>query len=171
LRPLRVARAPRWCEGEESLLAVHVRGRGRVRRLARALGPFTATRLFSNERGDLRQWIRYPQTTDGRTVPDANELKLLASRQEQAFHEKFGYPSREVPDIWVGQNVAVNMLGGRGADRQLAPTRASGMLEAIRDDGFVISVEDRVVFIPRSAVLQMELHETRGRGRRLRLEQ
>jgi hypothetical protein len=104
-------------------------------------------------------------------VPDANELKLLASRQEQAFHEKFGYPSSEIPDIWVGQNVAVNMLGGRGADRQLAPTRASGMLEAIRDDGFVISVEDRVVFIPRSAVLQMELHETRGRGRRLRLEQ
>jgi hypothetical protein len=104
-------------------------------------------------------------------VPDANELKLLASRHEQAFHEKFGYPSREVPGIWVGQNVAVNMLGGRGADRQLAPTRASGMLEAIRDDGFVISVEDRVVFIPRSAVLQMELHETRGRGRRLRLEQ
>jgi hypothetical protein len=96
LRPLRVARAPRWCEGEESLLAVHVRGRGGVRRLARALGPFTATRLFSNERGDLRQWVRYPQTTDGRTVPDANELKLLASRQEQAFHEKFGYPSREV---------------------------------------------------------------------------
>ncbi len=104
-------------------------------------------------------------------MPDVNEFRLLASRQEQAFHEKFGYPSREVPDIWVGQNVAVNMLGGRGADRQLAPTRASGMLEAIRDDGFVISVEDRVVFIPRSAVLQMELHETPGRGSRLRLEQ
>ena len=103
-------------------------------------------------------------------MPDVNEFRLLASRQEQAFHEKFGYPSREVPDIWVGQNVAVNMLGGRGADRQLAPIRASGMLEAISDDGFVISVEDRVVFIPRSAVLQMELHETRGRSR-LRLEQ
>jgi hypothetical protein len=28
-------------------------------------------------------------------VPDANELKLLASRQEQAFHEKFGYPASE----------------------------------------------------------------------------
>jgi hypothetical protein len=28
--------------GEESVLAVHVCGRGRVRRLARALGPFTA---------------------------------------------------------------------------------------------------------------------------------
>ena len=95
-------------------------------------------------------------------MPDVNELKLLASRQEQAFHEKFGYPSREVPDLWVGKLVALNMLGGRGA--------VSGMLEAIRDDGFVISVEDRVVFIPRSAVLQMELYETRGRGSRLRLE-
>ena len=95
-------------------------------------------------------------------MPDANELKLLASRQEQAFHEKFGYPSREVPDLWVGKLVALNVLGGRGT--------VSGMLEAIRDDGFVISVEDRVVFIPRSAVLQMELYETRGRGSRLRLE-
>ena len=84
-------------------------------------------------------------------MPDVNELKLLASRQEQAFHEKFGYPSREVPDLWVGKLVALNMLGGHGA--------VSGMLEAIRDDGFVISVEDRVVFIPRSAVLQMELYE------------
>ena len=52
-------------------------------------------------------------------MPDANELKLLASRQEQAFHEKFGYPSREVPDLWVGKNVALNMLGGRGAARNL----------------------------------------------------
>jgi hypothetical protein len=103
-------------------------------------------------------------------VPDANELKLLASRQEQAFQEKFGYPASEVPGIWVGQYVALNMLGGRGGDRQLAPTRASGMLEAISLDGGVLSVEDRVVFIPRESVLQMELYETRGRGSRLRLE-
>jgi hypothetical protein len=103
-------------------------------------------------------------------VPDANELKLLASRQEQAFHEKFGYPAGEVPDLWVGKNVAINMLGGRGGGGQLAPTNASGMLEAIRDDGFVISVEDRVVFIPRSAVLQMELYESSERGSTLRLE-
>jgi hypothetical protein len=103
-------------------------------------------------------------------VPDANELKLLASRQEQRFHEKFGYPASEVPGIWVGQYVTVNMLGGRGKDRQLAPTRASGMLEAISLDGVVLSVEDRVVFIPRESVLQMELYETRGRGSRLRLE-
>jgi hypothetical protein len=34
-------------------------------------------------------------------MPDAHELKLLASRQEQAFHEKFGYPASEVPGIWV----------------------------------------------------------------------
>jgi hypothetical protein len=105
----------------------------------------------------------------GGTVPDANELKLLTSRQEQAFHEKFGYLAREVPDTWVGQNVALNMIGGR-ADPQLAPIYTSGMLEAIRDDGFVISVEDRVVFIPRSAVLQMELYETSELGSRPRLE-
>ena len=104
-------------------------------------------------------------------MPNANELKLLASRQEQRFHEKFGYPASDVPGIWVGQQVAVNMLGGRGRDRQLAPTKASGMLEAISLDGIVLSVEDRVVFIPRESVLQMELYETRGRGRGLRLKQ
>jgi hypothetical protein len=47
---------------------------------------------------------------------------------------------------------------------------ASGTLEAISLDGVVLSVEDRVVFIPRESVLQMELYETRGRGSRLRLE-
>jgi hypothetical protein len=44
------------------------------------------------------------------------------------------------------------------------------MLEAVSLDGVVLSVEDRVVFIPRESVLQMELYETRGRGSRLRLE-
>ncbi len=102
-------------------------------------------------------------------MPDANEFELLASRQEQAFHEKFGYLAREAPEMWVGQLVAVNMLGGR-ADFQLAPTYAGGMLEAIRDDGFVISAEERVVFIPRSAVLQIELYETSELGSRPRLE-
>jgi len=103
-------------------------------------------------------------------VPDANELRQQATEQERAFQEKFGYPASEVPGIWVGQYVAVNMLGGRGKDRQLAPARASGMLEAISLDGVVLSVEDRVVFIPRESVLQIELYETRGRGSRLRLE-
>ena len=103
-------------------------------------------------------------------MTDANELRQQATEQEHAFQEKFGYPASEVPGIWVGQYVAVNMLGGRGGDGQLAPTRASGMLEAISLDGVVLSVEDRVVFIPRESVLQMELYETRGRGSRLRLE-
>src|SRR5215208_976209 len=100
----------------------------------------------------------------GRTVTDAGELRQQATEQKQAFQEKFGYPASEVPGIWVGQYVAVNMLGGRGRDRQLAPTRASGMLQAISLDGVVLSVEDRVVFIPRESVLQMELYETRGCG-------
>ena len=104
-------------------------------------------------------------------MTDASELRQQATKQERAFQEKFGYLASDVPGIWVGQYVAVNMLGGRGRDRQLAPTRASGMLEAISLDGVVLSVEDRVVFIPRESILQMELHETRGRGSRLRLQQ
>jgi hypothetical protein len=93
-----------------------------------------------------------------------------ATELKQAFQEKLGYPTSDVPGIWVGQYVALKMLGGRGGDRQLAPTRTSGMLQAISLDDLVLSVEDRVVFIPRESVLQMELYETRGRGSRLRLE-
>jgi hypothetical protein len=126
--------------------------------------------MASNGHEGPRQRIRYPQATDGRTVTDANELRQQATEQEHAFQEKFGYPASEIPGIWVGQYVALNMLGGRGGDRQLAPTRASGMLQAISLDGVVLSVEDRVVFIPRESVLQMELYETRGHGSRLRLE-
>jgi hypothetical protein len=103
-------------------------------------------------------------------VTDVNELRQQATQQKQAFEEKFGYPAGEIPGIWVGQHVAVKMLGGRGGDRQLGPTRASGMLEEVSLDGVVLSVEERVVFIPRESVLQMELYETRGRGSRLRLE-
>jgi hypothetical protein len=104
-------------------------------------------------------------------VTDAGEVRQQATQQNQAFQERFGYLASEVPGIWVGQYVALNMLGGRGGDRQLAPTRASGMLEAVSLDGVVLSVEDRVLFIPRESVLQMELYETRGRGSRLRLQQ
>ena len=103
-------------------------------------------------------------------MTDASELRQQATKQERVFQEKFGYLASDVPGIWVGQYVAVNMLGGRGRDRQLAPTRASGMLEAISLDGVVLSVEDRVVFIPRESVLQMELYETRGRHSTLRLQ-
>ena len=102
-------------------------------------------------------------------MPDADELKLLASRQEQRFHEKFGYPASEVPGIWVGQHVEVNMLGGYGRDHQLAPTSVSGMLEAISLDGIVLSVKDRVVFIPRESVLQMELLEEADEDPRIQM--
>ena len=103
-------------------------------------------------------------------MSDASELRQQSTEQERAFQERFGYLASDVPGIWVGQYVAVNMLGGRGRDRQLAPTRASGMLEAISLDGVVLSVEERVVFIPRESVLQVELYETRGRGSTLRLQ-
>jgi hypothetical protein len=93
-------------------------------------------------------------------MPDENELKQQAAEQRQAFEERRGYPANLVPYVWIGQNVALNMFDGRGENRQLGPIRASGMLEAVSDNGYVISVEDRVVFIPRSAVLQIELHET-----------
>jgi hypothetical protein len=102
-------------------------------------------------------------------VTDANELRQQATEQEQAFQEKFGYPAGEVPGIWVGQYVAVNILGGRGGDRQLAPTRASGMLEAISLDGVVLSVEDRVVFIPRGPRLLLRGDEDVTGGRAVRL--
>jgi hypothetical protein len=102
------------------------------------------------------QGLRYLQATGGKTVPDLNEFRRQATAQSQAFHAKLGYPAREVPDIWVGQNVALNMLGGRGTEHLLGPTTASGMLEAISPEGYVLSVEDRVVFIPRESILQQE---------------
>jgi hypothetical protein len=37
------------------------------------------------------------------------------------------------------------------------------MLEAVLRYGYVLSVEDRVVFIPREAVVQMELFDTNQR--------
>jgi hypothetical protein len=106
----------------------------------------------------------------GRTVPDASELRRQATERTQAFQEKFGYPASEVPGIWVGQYIAMNMLGGRGDDRQLAPTRESGMLEAISLDGVVLSVEDRVVFIPRESILQMELMAGPDEGTEFQME-
>jgi hypothetical protein len=48
----------------------------------------------------------------------------------------------------------------RGTEHQLGSTTSSGMLEAVRADGFVLSVEDRAVYIPREAVLQIELYDS-----------
>jgi hypothetical protein len=38
------------------------------------------------------------------------------------------------------------------------------MLEAITPEGYVLSVEDRVVFIPRESVLQVELYKPDQHG-------
>jgi hypothetical protein len=97
-------------------------------------------------------------------VPDLNEFRRQATAQSQAFHEKFGYPAREVPDIWVGQHVALNMLGGRGTEHLLGPKTASGILEAITPEGYVLSVNDSVVFIPRESVLQLQLYKPEQHG-------
>lgn len=97
-------------------------------------------------------------------MPDLNEFRRQATAQGQAFHEKFGYPAREVPDIWVGQHVALNMLGGRGTEHLLGPKTASGILEAITPEGYVLSVNDSVVFIPRESVLQLQLYKPEQHG-------
>jgi hypothetical protein len=105
--------------------------------------------------------------TEERIMAEENEHELRANQQREAFKEAHGYPAQLVPDVWVGQAVALNMLGGHG--QEIASTRAGGILEAVRDEGFVLSSEERVVFIPKSAVLQIELHETSKRSR-LRLQ-
>ncbi len=44
------------------------------------------------------------------------------------------------------------------------------MLEAVTPEGYVLSVEDRVVFIPRGAVLQLELYKADSHGGTVALE-
>jgi hypothetical protein len=97
-------------------------------------------------------------------VTNSKDVKRRAADQCQAFQDRHGYPAVVIPDIWIGQTVSMNVLGSGGKDNQLGPVKASGMLEAVRDDGFILSVEDRVVFIPREAVLRMELVNSNRRG-------
>jgi hypothetical protein len=94
-------------------------------------------------------------------VADENPFKRQAAEQRDAFKNKHGYRAQRVPNVWVGQSVALNLLG---------PARASGMLEAVKPHGYVLSVEDRIVFIPRESVLQLELYNPDEHGSRLRLE-
>lgn len=92
-------------------------------------------------------------------MSDGNDTKRQAAEQRKRFQETHGYPAVTIPDAWVGQNVTMNIVGGRSTDRQLAPEKSSGMLEAVREDGFVISNDDGPFFVSRSAVLRMELDE------------
>ena len=82
-------------------------------------------------------------------MADENPFEQQAAERRATFKGRHGYPAQLVPDVWVGRLVAMNIVG---------PTRASGMLEAVKPEGYVVSVEDRVVFIPRESVLQLELY-------------
>ena len=85
-------------------------------------------------------------------MADENPFKQQADERRATFKGRHGYPAQLVPDVWVGRLVAMNIVG---------PTRASGMLEgmleAVKPEGYVVSVEDRVVFIPRESVLQLDV--------------
>ena len=93
-------------------------------------------------------------------MADGNEITRRTAPQQQSFHESHSYPANLIPDVWVGQDVTMKTIGGRGTEHQLGSTTSSGMLEAVRADGFVLSVEDRAVYIPREAVLQIELYDS-----------
>jgi hypothetical protein len=87
-------------------------------------------------------------------VNEVSNLKQRVDEQRKAFKEAHGYPAHLIPDIWVGQNVAMNTLGGGSL------VLANGRLEAVTPEGFVLSNElGRIVFIPREAVVQMELYD------------
>jgi hypothetical protein len=92
-------------------------------------------------------------------VADESVVKQRAAEQRQRFQEKHGYPAVSVPEMWVGYGVSMSVLGGRGRDHLLGPVKVVGVLEAVREDGFVISNDDGPSFVSRSAVLQMELDE------------
>lgn len=90
---------------------------------------------------------------------DDSAVKQRAAEQRQQFQEKHGYPAVSVPEMWVGQNVKMSILGSRGRDHHLGSLKVKGVLEAVREDGFVISNDDGPSFVSRSAVLRMELDE------------
>jgi hypothetical protein len=99
-------------------------------------------------------WLRYSRETERSIVSEASNLKRRADEQRKAFKEAHGYPAHLIPDIWVGQDVAMNTLGGSSL------VLANGTLEAVTPEGFVLSNElGRIVFIPREAVVQMELYD------------
>ena len=68
---------------------------------------------------------------------EVSNLKQRADEQRKAFKEAHGYPAHLIPDIWVGQNVAMNTLGGGSL------VLANGTLEAVTPEGFVLSNDVR----------------------------
>ncbi len=92
-------------------------------------------------------------------MADESAAKQRAAEQRQQFQEKHGYPAVSVPEVWVRYGVSTSILGGRGRDHHLGSLKVGGVLEAVREDGFVVSNDDGPSFIPRSAVLQLEPNE------------
>ncbi len=106
-----------------------------------------------------RAGVRCSHPNEGSSVADESAVKQRAAEQRQQFQEKHGYPAVSVPEMWVGHDVSMSILGGRGRDHHLGSLKVTGVLEAVREDGFVISNDEGPSFISRSAVLQMELNE------------
>jgi hypothetical protein len=100
-----------------------------------------------------------PHPTEGSSVVDESAVKQRAAEQRQRFRDKHGYPAVSVPEMWVGQDVTMSILGGRGGDHYLGSVKVTGVLEALREDGVVISNDDGPSFMSRSVVLRMELDE------------
>ena len=99
---------------------------------------------------------KMPHPTEGSSVAEESAVKQRAAEQRHRFQERHGYPAVSVPEMWVGQSVVMSIWGGRGSGHHLDPVRVTGVLEAVREDGFVITDEDGPVFVSRSAVLRMQ---------------
>ena len=90
---------------------------------------------------------------------EAESSKERVSRRRKEFTGQHGYQARHVPEAWIGREVLMNVLSGRGKDALLGVVPSSGVLEAVREDGYVISAGDRVFFFSKESVLQMEPHD------------
>ena len=62
-------------------------------------------------------------------MADENPFKQQADERRVVFQGRHGYPAQLASDVWVGRLVAMNTVG---------PTRASGMLEAVKPEGYVV---------------------------------
>jgi len=96
-------------------------------------------------------------------MADGDEIERRVSEQRRAFKEKHGHSAKLVPHVWIGQVVELHLVSGGGAENLLGVTKKSGILEAVLRYGYVLSVEDRVVFVPSEAVVQMELYDPNRR--------
>ena len=90
---------------------------------------------------------------------EAESPKERASRRRKEFTDQHGYQARQVPEAWIGRTVLMNTLSGRGADSLLGVISSSGVLEAVKEDGYVISAGDDVFFFSKEAVLHMQPHD------------